>query len=202
MRVVGPYSISCISDPRNEGKENPALWVCKRLHVSVNLKLHLMVIVQKPASEPVFNNALCKSFIAALLATGNVDKAELAVLEGISESNASSNNGDTLFAGTLKAAIAQPGEVWDGSEEIDRASSILPFELRRVLRLVPNLRHCFVCRVLAGFSREVCASLLHLEVRQLDESTSAAVRKLASIASREGAEQQRFFTLTDLESDI
>jgi hypothetical protein len=95
---------------------------------------------------------------------------------------------------------------------MDRVSSFLPLELRWVLRLVPNLRHCFVCRVLAGLPREVCASLLHLEVRQLDESTCTAVRKLATIAANEGPESMRqpaisrlpnkrhgFLTLTDLE---
>ena len=42
--------------------------------------------------------------------------------------------------------------------EVEDARSILPLELRRVLRLSTALRDCFVLRLLIGLTREVCAT--------------------------------------------
>jgi len=66
-------------------------------------------------------------------------------------------------------------------EDLERASSILPFELRRVLHLPPALRHCFVLRFLVGLSREACARLLRLEIRQVDERARTAMLELPTI---------------------
>ena len=64
---------------------------------------------------------------------------------------------------------------------------MLPVELQHVLHLARNLRHCFVLRLLVGLSRALCAWLLHLETRQIDERTCAAVLELAMV--RRGTQQ-------------
>jgi hypothetical protein len=69
-------------------------------------------------------------------------------------------------------------------EELERASSMLPFELRPVLHLPLALRHCFVLRFLVSVPREACARLLHLEIRQVDERARTAMLELPTIQKK------------------
>jgi hypothetical protein len=65
--------------------------------------------------------------------------------------------------------------------ELNHALSILPFELRCVLALPQDIRHCFVMRILLGLPREVCAWLLHIDIPQVNHRTQAAVLELADL---------------------
>jgi hypothetical protein len=131
-------------------------------------------------AEPVMNNAPCKAFITALLLTGSLERAETAVLEGVRFSDLEETAGKSLLQGAVEASIPSHSEIPEQrTEELDKASSILPFELQRVLRLSTDLRHCFVLRVLLGLPREVCARMLRLDIRQIAERTSAAMQELA-----------------------
>jgi hypothetical protein len=67
----------------------------------------------------------------------------------------------------------------------------LPFELGCVLHLQPDLRHCYVLRILVGLSREVCAWLLHTDVEQISQRTQSAVNDLAQVHSPFGASDLR-----------
>jgi DNA-directed RNA polymerase specialized sigma24 family protein len=89
---------------------------------------------------------------------------------------------DALFRRAVNAAIepqSEPSE--QPREELERAAAVLPFELRRVLHLPPALRHSFVLRFLVGLSRETCARLLRLEIRQVDERARTAMLELPTI---------------------
>ena len=48
---------------------------------------------------------------------------------------------DALFHGAVHASLAAAAE--QPLEDLEHASAILPTELRNVLRLSPQLRHCF-----------------------------------------------------------
>jgi hypothetical protein len=131
----------------------------------------------------VLQGGLRKSFIAALLVTGSVKRAEAAVFESISRLHPDDASGKALLWGAVEASIPSGGEVMESQpDELDGALSILPFELQCVLYLAADLRYCFVCRVLVDLPREVCATLLHLEPCELDERTCTAVQRLANIA--------------------
>jgi DNA-directed RNA polymerase specialized sigma24 family protein len=121
-------------------------------------------------------------FLTALLLTGSAERAEAAILHAhgvLSHDNAS---GEALLRGVVHAAIEPRSEAANQlPEELGRASSMLPFELRRVLHLPQALRHCFVLRFLVGLPREVCARLLHLEIRQVDERARTAMLQLPTI---------------------
>lgn len=123
-----------------------------------------------------------KAFLTALLLTGSVERAEAAICEGNQQISPDSTFGDALFREAVNAALKPQSETSkQPPEELERASSILPFELRRVLHLPPALRHCFVLRFLVGLPREACARLLHLEIRQVDERARTAMLELPTI---------------------
>jgi hypothetical protein len=139
------------------------------------------------AAEPVTREALSKAFTTALLLTGSVERSEAAVLESIRWLNLDDDAaGEKLIRGALKAAIARECEIVEQRPgELDYALSLLPLELRRVLRLPADLRHCFALRVLAGLPRNVCAPLLNLEIRQVEEAAGFAAQMLAGICEEE-----------------
>jgi hypothetical protein len=136
-------------------------------------------------------DALGKSFITALLITGSVEQAEAAVLKSISFLGPYDASGEKLLRGALKAALQAPGmKTPPTPRELERAFSLLPFELQCVLHLTADLRYCFICRVLADLPRRTCAALLRLELPEVDKRTYAAVRLLVSIKQRQGPQKK------------
>ena len=125
------------------------------------------------------DNSLGKAFIAALLLTGSMEQAETAVLEGIRFLDPDDEPGEALLSHTVSAAFETRPERLVSPGGLERSSAVLPRELHSVMRLSPDIRHCFVLRVLVGWSRELCARLLRLEIRQIDERTRIAMLKLA-----------------------
>jgi len=126
-----------------------------------------------------WDKAARKAFLTALLLTGSMERAETAILEGARLLDPDEASGEALWREAVMASLEPPNETPGRLEDQEHLATILPWELRRVLRLSPDLRHCFVLRLLAGWPREVCARLLHLEIRQVDERTRTAVLNLA-----------------------
>ena len=78
---------------------------------------------------------------------------------------------DILLRGTIEAAvepIAQDADLC--SDQLRDALSLLPAELRRVLRLPSPARQCFTMRFLAGLPGQDCACLLNFEACQVEEA--------------------------------
>jgi hypothetical protein len=126
--------------------------------------------------ESVLHEALGKSFIAALLITGSVDLAEAAVMESISLLDVEERCAQALLRGAIKASIRTGNDTGEQRrDELESALAILPFELQSVLHLTPELRRCFVCRLLVDLPLDVCASMLHLEALQIDECTCVSI---------------------------
>jgi DNA-directed RNA polymerase specialized sigma24 family protein len=49
--------------------------------------------------------------------------------------------------------------------------------------LQPLLRDCFVLRILAGLSREVCAELLDVSISELEDTLCHALKQLPLLPS-------------------
>jgi hypothetical protein len=135
-------------------------------------------------SNRVIANILSRSFLTARLIIGNTTQAEKAVLEAINVWNPDEEDEEQLFLITLRAAvqsqITAPSAV---SNDECTADFRLPVELFRVLELSPEIRRCFVLRVLVGMPSNVCAQILHADIRQLDQYCCVAMRKLSAFDS-------------------
>jgi hypothetical protein len=132
------------------------------------------------------HESLENAFIAGLLLTGSIEQAETAILESVRMTCPDDVFGETLFRRAVHYAIDPQIKVsGQPQKEVDRAASILPFELRCVLKLSKNLRYCYVLRILVGLPREVCAWLLHLDISQVEQRTCAAMLELPLIQQRE-----------------
>ena len=130
-------------------------------------------------AKPGIAEAIGRIFTTMLLLTGRADRAEAAILEAAEALDAGESSDEELLRGAVKVSIADERNLGElRAEQLERASRLLPPELKRVLRLSPDLRGCYVLRVLAGFPGEVCASLLHLETRQVEERSLTAMLEL------------------------
>jgi DNA-directed RNA polymerase specialized sigma24 family protein len=123
--------------------------------------------------------SLGTSYRTILLLAGSVARAERAMLEAIQAMDPDELSNEGLFRCAITAAVTATREAPARAQDPDPASSALPLELKRVQRLPADLRHCFVLRILAAFSRADCARLLNLSIPKVDERTSEAARKLA-----------------------
>jgi hypothetical protein len=122
-----------------------------------------------------------RAFITALLLTASAERAEAAILKGISV-DPDNAPPEALLRGTVTAALELQYETLEQTpEQLEHASHMLPIELRRVLHLSTDLRHCFVLRVLVGLPREICARLLRLDAGQIDERTCTAMLELPAV---------------------
>ena len=122
-------------------------------------------------------SALDMAFRTALLLTGDTTTAEAAVTCAIDARDALSPGG--LLIESVRSAVRRRTKSWDGPYEVDG----LPAELRRLFMLQPLLRYCFVLRILAGLSPEVCAELLDISVTELEDAVYAALTELTPLRS-------------------
>ena len=134
------------------------------------------------ANEQLQRAGIDRAFLAAHLLTGGSEKAECAIMEAIA-SWGSDQSEDELFDQVLRAAVRNTVE--DEQLLVNQAGlpgASLPSELQAVLRLAPQLRQCYVLRVLVGLPRQMCASMLRLSLQRVDQYTSAALRCLPLLA--------------------
>jgi hypothetical protein len=128
------------------------------------------------------DETVSKSFRTALLLTGSSFIAEAATLDAIHSEDPDQVQDGRLLRAAIVAAMAMG---FSDMPELDEVSSILPLELRRVLRLPAELRRCFVLRILAGLSGEECSHLLDMSIGLVDERTRAAASELVAIRQTE-----------------
>ena len=122
-------------------------------------------------------SALDMAFRTALLLTGDTRTAEVAVTRAIDACEALSPGGILIEA--VRSAVRRRTKSSDGPYEVDG----LPAELRRLFVLQPLLRYCFVLRILAGLSPQVCAELLDISVTELEDAVYAALTALTPLRS-------------------
>ena len=128
------------------------------------------------------DHAISRAFLTAHLLTANRKQAESAVLEAILHCDLEAGTEEAFLYRVAYAAIQVQVEYESSNVgEPVPAESLPPVELQAVLDLSPQLRRCFVLRVLVGLPRQVCARLLHLSVLIVDQYTCAALERLAGI---------------------
>src|ERR1700752_3890160 len=122
-------------------------------------------------------SALDVAFRTALLLTGDTRTAEVAVTRAIDTCEALSPGG--LLIEAVRFDVRQQTKSSDGPYEVDG----LPAERRRLIMLQPLLRYCFVLRILAGLSPEVCAELVDISITDLEDAVYAALTALTPLRS-------------------
>ena len=135
------------------------------------------------AGSIVIDKCLARIFVAAYLLTGNTQQAEGATVESIQQLDLNATRSGCLSWKAIAASITPGNPDSEGTPE--EASTELPIELLRVLRLSPRLRQCFVLRVLMAMPRQYCAGLLQIDPREVDANSSLAVQQLARIVAAE-----------------
>jgi len=135
-----------------------------------------------PECADAVDEIVSRIFVMAHLLTAHIDLAESATLEAIDAWVPGVESGEHLFRHVVEAALRENARRGgSGSNEQDVTGSYLPIELRAVLELKLALRQSFALRILAGFSREVCAELLCCPTDRVEKYTQAAARHLPSI---------------------
>jgi hypothetical protein len=122
------------------------------------------------------------AFLAALMLTGTIEAAGLAVSEAI----ATSGGGvalDELLVATAKCAIQIRHESLLRAE----IPSSLPIELQRLFMLSPVGRKCFVLRTLMGLTLEMSSGILNLHRDEADEALCRALSDLPRLAGVQSA---------------
>jgi DNA-directed RNA polymerase specialized sigma24 family protein len=120
---------------------------------------------------------LDRALLTAHLLTGSFQQAEEATLGAIGSWRPDEEPEEVLFQNVLDAATR--AQVEPSANNPDRSASYLPNELKAVLGLPPQLRSCFVLRILAGLPAQACARLLSLHSDVVDRYTCDAVQCLA-----------------------
>jgi DNA-directed RNA polymerase specialized sigma24 family protein len=134
------------------------------------------------ANQQLQSAGIDRAFLAAHLLTGGSEQAECAIVEAIA-SWGPDRSEDELFEQVLQAAVRNTVEDEQLlANQADLSGASLPSELQAVLRLAPQLRQCYVLRVLVGLPRQACATLLGLSLQRVDQYTCAALRCLPLLA--------------------
>lgn len=140
--------------------------------------------IQRTASAAgsiVIDKCRSRIFAAAYLLTGSAKQAETAMLESTQQLDIDATPDGCPPWKAIVAAIMR--RYRDSVETSDEASTLLPIELLRVLRLSPRLRQCFVLRVLMAMPRQYCASLLGIDAEEVDANSGLAAQKLATFVT-------------------
>jgi len=127
--------------------------------------------------KDTISDLLAIAFWNALLVSGSVTTAELAVLDGVDSCDDVSHPG--FLIETVSSAIRRRRELMG---HVDGLALLAP-DLRWAVALRPPLRDCFVLRVLAGLCPEVCAELLNLSIAEFEDAVCDALRELPVLAA-------------------
>jgi DNA-directed RNA polymerase specialized sigma24 family protein len=134
-------------------------------------------IAAMPKAGQGILRSLDRALLTAHLLTGNLQQAEEVTLDAIDSWRPGEEAEQVLFQNVLDAAAQ--AQVEPGTNNPDRSASYMPNELKAVLRLPPQLRSCFVLRILAGLPAQACARLLSLHSDMVDRYACDAVQCLA-----------------------
>jgi DNA-directed RNA polymerase specialized sigma24 family protein len=129
-----------------------------------------------PKAGQTIPRLLDRAFLTAHLLTGNLRQAEKATLYAIDLWRPGEESEAVLFQNVLDAAAHAQVEP---AANADASAPHLPDELQAVLRLAPQLRRCFVLRILAGLPAKACARLLFLHSDLIEQYTCDALQCLA-----------------------
>ncbi len=122
-----------------------------------------------------------RSFYTALLLAADVGQAETAVRRAIEFWESDCEPEEVLFQRAIHSAVAAPVATSTDIESLDLAESLLPSELRSILRLPTRIRQCYVLRVLVRFPEPIVANILHLSAGEVNRNTCTGLERLAAV---------------------
>jgi hypothetical protein len=135
--------------------------------------------MQSKINQCNLNGPVTKAFFTALLLTQSPQRAEAAVMESIHLLNPDKPFEEAILCGVIPASIGMSNEALPANpEELEAAFAALPLELHGVLSFSPDLRRCFVLRILLQFPQETCGRLLNLNTDRIDQYTCEALWSL------------------------
>ena len=134
-------------------------------------------VAAMPKAGPGTLYLLDRAFLTAHLLTGNLQQAEEVTLDAIDSWRTGEEAEEVLLQNVFDAAARI--QVETDSRNLEASTSYLPNELKAVLRLAPQLRRCFVLRILAGLPEQACARLLSLHSDMVERYTCDALQCLA-----------------------
>jgi hypothetical protein len=135
--------------------------------------------MQSEINQYNLNGPVAKAFFTALLLTQSPQRAEAAVMESIHLLNPDEPFDEAILCGVIPFSIGMSnGALPVSPEELEEAFTALPPELHGVLSFSPDLRRCFVLRILLQFPRESCARILDLNTDRIDQYTCEALCSL------------------------
>ena len=142
--------------------------------------------IQSMAAETQrgIEHTISRAFLIVQLLTRSASQAESAVMEALDSWDPAGESEEVLLERVLAAGIRIQGAGAASRSNEPELPASFPREIQAVLRLPAQIRCCFVLRILVGLSRPVCARLLHLSSRQVDEYTSRALKRLPSLEDR------------------
>ena len=136
--------------------------------------------MQSKINQCNLNGPVAKAFFTSLLLTQSPQRAEAAVLESIHLLNPDEPFEEAILCGVVSASVDISNEALPVSpEELKEAFAVLPPELHGVLSFSPDLRRCFVLRILLQFPRETCGRLLNLNTDRIEQYTCEALWSLS-----------------------
>lgn len=133
------------------------------------------------ATKPVTGESLSTIFCIVWLLTGSTAHAEQALANAISLVDSEMLSEQVLLLASVRFALANGSVVNTAPGKTDVTKHGLPIELHRIFLLPTDQRYCFVLRVLAGLSCELCCRLLNRDRAQIEESTGRALVALSGM---------------------
>jgi DNA-directed RNA polymerase specialized sigma24 family protein len=131
-------------------------------------------MMEESGHHQSLTSILGKSFWAAYLLTGNAARAERAVRQAIDLWDCDEENSEQLLYATVRIAARKSLK---GNCDVER---LLPAELCRVSELPPDIRSCFVLRMLLGLPSSTCAHILDLPISLIEQHSRDAVMTLGT----------------------
>ena len=157
--------------------QNRMSW--KGTQVIYSDKLEWGLLLQSKMEQVSVDGPLAKAFFSALLLTRSTQRAEAAVLESIESLAPDESFDEAILRSAIHASITAHAQAELLSpQELEAAFAAVPLELRGVLALPADLRHCFVLRILLQLTPESCAQILNLNTEDLDRYTCEALWSL------------------------
>jgi hypothetical protein len=158
-------------------RQNRMSW--KGAQVVYSDRLDWGSLLQRKMEQCSVEGPLAKAFFTALLLARSTQRAEAAVLEAIRRLDPDERFDEALVRGAIHASLTANAQAQLLSpQELEAAFAAVPLELRGVLGLPPDLRRCFVLRILLQLPAEACAQMLDLKAEQIDEYTCEALWSL------------------------
>jgi hypothetical protein len=136
----------------------------------------------------LFEQDISTLFFLALLITGDIATAESALVASMDVLDAELTAGRAADLDEVKRAVVKSSVVLMRQTHAPRVEtpSPLPLELQPLLRLDPDLRSCFVLRILARYSNRDCALLLDLAAADVEMLAQTALLGLSAAAQAGG----------------